>query len=619
MTVSNNILIKTLIVSNDDNYLTIVKEGLKALSPNLVIYTQKSSKEIFPFLDKNPDCKLIISETMIGEISCIEMYDQIKLHRKHSPCLIIFSRDGNEDIIIKALNCGIFKFIKIENSIDEALISLSEIIKNSVKPTKTIISYANKSINGVHLEGNILKEILNNSPYSILMTDTEGQITYVNSRSENLLKVNLEADSPSINRLNLKYIDLDGNPLPKENHPFYQVKEKKEVIYNIKYGLQTDQMKIFISATVSPLLTEKNEFGGAIFYLDDITDRISIEQQLKQKEERYRKLFEDTEEGILLMKGAFFVDCNPKILQIFKCTREQILSNTPIFFSPEKQPDGQLSETKALNYIGSALDGNPQKFEWKHIRYDGTPFDARVYLTRIEIQDDFYLQVILQDISMEKKAKEREELYKSMFRHNMRNKLILITGYSLLAEETVDLPDDLRNIIENIMQETDRSIKLLEQYWTIRDVDLIEETLFVSIKATINETLSMFRKRLEANNIVVENTVTDTSVQGGPFLVELFDILIENALIHSECSKITISSRFRNGFIDVFVEDDGKGIPEESSKDVFMKGVKGETSIGTGLGLYLIKRIIESYGGQVILERPEKGGARFILSLRVKK
>ncbi|MHA1910582.1 MAG: ATP-binding protein [Candidatus Kariarchaeaceae archaeon] len=619
MTIRHNIFINMLIVSNDQNYLTIVKESLEGLKPNLIISTLTSFHEICPFLEKNPDCQLIISETMIGDTTCHEMIQEIKKARKEPPCFILFSRQGSEDVVIKALNCGVLRFIKIEDSISEAIGSLFEVINSAIKLPKTTFSLSTKSINGVHLEQNILKEILNKSPYSIVMADKDGYITYLNSHSENLLKINLEVDRPRISRLNLDYIDIDENPLPKDKHPFYIVKEKREVLYNIKYGLKTEQMKIFVSATVSPLINENNEFEGAILYLDDITERMSIEKQLKQNEERYRKLFEDTEEGILLMKGAFFVDCNPKILQIFKCTREQILSNTPIYFSPEKQPDGKLSEEKALKYINSALDGVPQKFEWKHVRYDGTPFDARVYLTRIKIQDDFYLQVILQDISTEKKTLEREELYKSMFRHNMRNSLILTTGYSLLAEDIDDLSPEFKNIIDNILHETNRSINLLEQYWDIRDVDLIEETIFLSIKSTIDESISMFRKRLQANNIEIENTVTDTAVQGGPFLVELFDILIENALLHSECSKITISSSFQNGFIDVVVEDNGKGIPEESSKEVFMKGVKGETSIGTGLGLYLIKRITESYGGKVLLQRPKNGGARFILSLRLKQ
>src|SRR5208283_1505279 len=101
-----------------------------------------------------------------------------------------------------------------------------------------------------------------------------------------------------------------------------------------------------------------------------------------------------------LMKRGIFIDCNKMFLTIFGCTREQIIGQTPIGFSPPFQPDGETSKVKALEMERAAIAGQLQSFEWKHCRYDGSLFDAEVSLTRMQINEDtVLLQAIIRDIS----------------------------------------------------------------------------------------------------------------------------------------------------------------------------------------------------------------------------
>ncbi|MCX7041844.1 MAG: diguanylate cyclase, partial [Gammaproteobacteria bacterium] len=118
----------------------------------------------------------------------------------------------------------------------------------------------------------------------------------------------------------------------------------------------------------------------------------------------YFTLFEGSGDSIFLMRGEQFVECNPATLQMFGCTREQIIGQPPYRYSPQFQPDGQPSQDKALEKIGAAFQGETQHFEWLHCRYDGSTFDAEVTLNVVEIAGEPHLLATVRDTSERKRA-----------------------------------------------------------------------------------------------------------------------------------------------------------------------------------------------------------------------
>lgn len=138
----------------------------------------------------------------------------------------------------------------------------------------------------------------------------------------------------------------------------------------------------------------------------DITQRVRAEQALRESEERYRQLFENASDAILILQGERCLECNSRTAEMFGVPRDQIIGKSPFDFSPPIQPDGCPSSQAGLEKITAALEGNPQRFEWRHSRPDGTTFETEVTLNKLEIGGELFLQAIVRDVTERKQAEE---------------------------------------------------------------------------------------------------------------------------------------------------------------------------------------------------------------------
>jgi PAS domain S-box-containing protein len=184
--------------------------------------------------------------------------------------------------------------------------------------------------------------------------------------------------------------------------------------------------QIFLN-NFSPLIERGGLVKRVIGVSSDITESKKSEEIVRKSEFRFRQLFNFASDAIFTMDNKTFIDCNEATLNIFQCTREQIVGQTPYRFSPPIQPDGRSSEVAAMEKINGALSGKSQFFEWRHIRYDGTPFDAEVSLNRLDVEGEVYIQAMVRDVSERKRAEE-ENRRLAMVANTTTNSVILADG-----------------------------------------------------------------------------------------------------------------------------------------------------------------------------------------------
>ncbi len=212
--------------------------------------------------------------------------------------------------------------------------------------------------------------------------------------------------------------------------------------------------------------------------------------------------------------------------------------------------------------------------------------------------------------------------------HELKTPLTSIRGFAqAMTDGTLDTPEERARAVRVIDVETRRVLHLVEELLDLSRIESGQQTMELAevqvseLLAQINDVFSM-RAAESGVSLAVTPPPEDARVLADFDRIEqVLGNLVDNAFRHTPAgSRIEAGmSRARGGMVELFVADNGEGIAPEDLAHVFDRFYRssGEPSgTGTGLGLAISREIVRAHGGEIRVERRERGGTVFTFSLR---
>jgi PAS domain S-box-containing protein len=375
-------------------------------------------------------------------------------------------------------------------------------------------------------------------------------------------------------------------------------------------------------------LTRFEDGGRPVLHslVRDVTERRERERELREREAKYRSLFESTKDALMLLDRDGFTDCNERTLELFGVdSTEAFVQYTPWELSPPTQPDGTDSEAAARAHVETAFETGTASFEWRHRRPDGTEFPTEVKLSRFEHGGRAALHALVRDVS-DRRASERRlreqrddlEVLNQVLRHDIRNDIQLVTAYADLAADAAET-DAVEGHVETVLENADHAVELTRTAREMAEVMLsTDETVGrVELGPPLESALEEVREAYPDADVTCETPVPTATVRANEMLDTVFRNLLKNAVQHNDGAvpNVDLSASETSRSVVVRVADDGPGVPDAQKATIFGKGETGLDSSGTGLGLYLVETLVDSYGGTVEVADNEPVGAVFTVTL----
>ena len=210
------------------------------------------------------------------------------------------------------------------------------------------------------------------------------------------------------------------------------------------------------------------------------------------------------------------------------------------------------------------------------------------------------------------------ETLNEVLRHDIRNDLQLITSYADMLTGHVDETGE--GYLATMQASANNAVDLTE---SARDLaegllrsDMSVETL--SLAPVVSEQIDQLRSTYGTVDVAVDGELPETEVRAGGLLSAVFRNILKNAVQHNdtETPKITVAVERDDDRVQIRIADNGPGVRDEIKEEIFGKGEKGLESAGTGIGLYLVRTLVEGYGGEVWVEDNDPEGAVFVVELR---
>ncbi|WP_414755726.1 PAS domain S-box protein [Anabaena sp. CCY 9910] len=494
----------------------------------------------------------------------------------------------------------------------------------------------------VQEQANILNAILATSVDHIYILNSTGHYQYVSHGGAAVLGLHPQ----QMIGKTVQEIDLPQELIDKINGQFLTVMKVGEPIKDECEYVAEDGTHYY-EYILTPLRNVNHSIEGVITVSRDMTEHKRAEQSIRNSEARFRRLFESNLIGVAFWNvDGFITDANDAYLQIVGYTREEFDTLGKINWRELTPPDCEHLDTRAIAEVKA--NGISRIYEKQYIQRNGRRVSIVLGIALLDDSDEQGVAFVL-DISERKLAEQQRDRllcaeriarkdaeianrikdeFLAVLSHELRTPLNPILGWSkLLRSRQFDAAT------------TDRALETIERNATLQ-TQLIEDLLDVSrilqgklslnvcpvsLPIVIGAAIDTVRLAAEAKEIKIQNVFDP--IQGQVMgdanrLQQVVWNLLSNAVkFTSPGGTVEIHLKAVNDQAQIQVIDTGKGITPEFLPYVFdyFRQADGTTTRkfgGLGLGLAIVRQVVELHGGTVQATSPGEGlGATFTVNL----
>ena len=370
-----------------------------------------------------------------------------------------------------------------------------------------------------------------------------------------------------------------------------------------------------------------------------------VDSELYQNEKIFKELFDNINNGVGIYEtndnGKNFIirDMNRAGLVICETTRENAIGKNLIDIFPNLEKFGYIDalrrvwKTATPERLPKALSQDNSVYSWTEMYIYKLPSEKIVAIFGST------LDIIEKRIANRKLEKSEEKyrrayyqtnLYRDIFAHDINNILQNINSSVELSSLYLNNPEKLNTIkelYEIINEQVNRAKKLISN---VRKITEIDESEIKLEKIDLNRILKNAIELLQSSyqnriiNIQSSDLTKKYYVYANNLLLDVFENILINAVRHNNKSKIEIyieishERKEERDYVKIEFKDNGIGISDSRKVSIFERGNRRyQKSRGMGLGLSLVKKVIDLYQGKIWVEDRVKGdykqGSNFVL------
>ncbi|OPY25489.1 MAG: sensory histidine kinase AtoS [Methanocella sp. PtaU1.Bin125] len=472
-----------------------------------------------------------------------------------------------------------------------------------------------------------LQLVLESTDEGIYTTDIEGRCTLINVAGARMLGYGTEEIPGRKMHQLIHHTRANGTPCPAE-----ECCVSRSRITGVGCRISDD---IFwrkdgtafpVEYSSYPIISDEAVIGSVVAFRD-ITKR----KQADEVRSRLAAIVESTDDAIIgTTLDGIVTTWNAGAERIYGYTAKEIIGRHISLTAP---PDVKDEIAGILGRIRSG--GRFEHYETVRRKKDGALINVSLTISPIvnNAGDITGASAIARDITENKRverelqeAKAQAEMYNDLLSHDINNINQIGTGYLELALSAPNLDRGVRELLDRSLEALQNSSRLIHNVRKMQEMKATAGKLApVDICPLLDEIRAEYSGARNGEVRIDLACGNHTRAMANDLLKEVFSNIVGNAIKHSAgpvhvgiaSEEISLNNKT---YCKVSVEDNGPGIPDDLKPKLFSRFQRGNTKAsGRGLGLYLVKNLVEGYGGRVSVEDRVAGdpskGSRFVIML----